>query len=374
MACKQKITVEALCKAAADKDEEVQGCKTDGGDGDDGKDKPELCCKAATADCLSCAKKMSVEEFCKASAERVAKGDLKIKGCEDYYKEDPDPEVCCEAMNAECMACAQKTTVEEICKKAAARVGAGDRMLAGCENSDEEETCESCVADGRSWQVGKCNETADCVVMDVGCATTEELCQELDKAEPEKEDFCAKGCEAYFDGCNMCKCMPGKLGAACTRKACTAEMKKPAMCLDKATKEDMMEMCTGAALADKAMQDICDKARETEDVDEVSESAKLALYCSNACSANEGCVSWDVNVKTLTCRLFASVTRVDVNTAVANADFIRSCAKEGQPQPGAAPAPAAGGAGKRKGGKGKGGKGQGGGQAGGKKKKGKNQG
>jgi len=65
---------------------------------------------------------------------------------------------------------------------------------------------------------------------------------------------------------------------------------------------------------------------------EMSDQAKLALFCANACSAqaNGACAAWDVNTKSLECRMFATVTRLDSKTKAAQNDYVRSCAKAGQ--------------------------------------------
>lgn len=67
----------------------------------------KICCKAMTATCQACALDMTVEEVCKAAA---AKGE-ELQGC--------GGDICCKAMTAKCQACAKKMTVEEVCQEAA---------------------------------------------------------------------------------------------------------------------------------------------------------------------------------------------------------------------------------------------------------------
>ena len=44
-------------------------------------------------------------------------------------------------------------------------------------------TCAECTAAKRSWQVGRCNPTARCIVMDAACFDTLALCAEAGKPE-----------------------------------------------------------------------------------------------------------------------------------------------------------------------------------------------
>merc|ERR1719336_908639 len=50
--------------------------------------RPKMCCKAMTADCMSCAKGQTKEEYCKENP--------RMQGC---------PRVCCKAMTADCLSC-----------------------------------------------------------------------------------------------------------------------------------------------------------------------------------------------------------------------------------------------------------------------------
>jgi len=58
----------------------------------------KICCKAMTAECLSCSADSTVEEFCSANP--------KTSGC---------PKICCQAMTAQCLSCSADSTVEEFC-------------------------------------------------------------------------------------------------------------------------------------------------------------------------------------------------------------------------------------------------------------------
>jgi len=58
----------------------------------------KICCKAMTAECLSCSAGSSVEEFCSANPT--------TSGC---------PKICCQAMTAQCLSCSADSTEEEFC-------------------------------------------------------------------------------------------------------------------------------------------------------------------------------------------------------------------------------------------------------------------
>merc|ERR1712196_47527 len=82
----------------------VQGCeKYQNGGGS----KPFPCCRAFTAECLSCAAGLSEEEYCKKNPS--------TGGCEKYTT--PPDNNCCQAYNAKCESCKQGLTEEEYCKK-----------------------------------------------------------------------------------------------------------------------------------------------------------------------------------------------------------------------------------------------------------------
>jgi hypothetical protein len=44
-------------------------------------------------------------------------------------------------------------------------------------------TCAECTAAGRSWQVGQCNPTAECLIMDVSCSVSAGSCSDVDHPE-----------------------------------------------------------------------------------------------------------------------------------------------------------------------------------------------
>jgi hypothetical protein len=73
-----------------------------------------------------------------------------------------------------------------------------------CVKKTEPLSCKDCVAAGRSWQIGTCNPSADCMVMDVGCFQDSDSCATWDKQQaqskvcPQKQD--CKSC-AETDGC-----------------------------------------------------------------------------------------------------------------------------------------------------------------------------
>merc|ERR1712057_6632 len=64
-----------------------------------------VCCRAYNANCMSCNKGVSVEEFCRT--------DPTFSGCSPQTTPTP---VCCNALRADCEACKFGITVEEICR------------------------------------------------------------------------------------------------------------------------------------------------------------------------------------------------------------------------------------------------------------------
>ncbi len=57
-----------------------------------------------------------------------------------------------------------------------------------------------------------------------------ELLEELSKTAVVAENPIPDNCESWFDGCNNCRVMEGKMGA-CTRKFCSEELMQEAKCL-----------------------------------------------------------------------------------------------------------------------------------------------
>lgn len=55
-------------------------------------------------------------------------------------------------------------------------------------------------------------------------------CEGGEKSLEAEETTISEGCAMYFDGCNNCTVVDGKLGA-CTRKFCPPEMMKPSSCV-----------------------------------------------------------------------------------------------------------------------------------------------
>merc|ERR1712226_567223 len=54
-------------------------------------------------------------------------------------------------------------------------------------------------------------------------------------------DQCDMGCESWFDGCNRCRCMDGKIGG-CTKMYC--DVYEEPRCLDEKDEEDKVkELC-----------------------------------------------------------------------------------------------------------------------------------
>merc|ERR1719414_2553071 len=98
-------------------------------------EKADACCEAMTAECLACAAGLTEEEFCVQQPT--------IDGC----KSQPVvKKVCCRAMTAPCLACAANTTKEEYCKMQPSTRGcqSGEEANACCEAMTAE--CLACAA------------------------------------------------------------------------------------------------------------------------------------------------------------------------------------------------------------------------------------
>merc|ERR1711943_55230 len=87
LSCTEGIREKDYCK----KNPSTAGCE-----------KYRGCCKANNAQCLSCAAGLSEEEYCKKNPS--------TGGCEKYRN-------CCQAYNAKCESCKQGISEEEFCKK-----------------------------------------------------------------------------------------------------------------------------------------------------------------------------------------------------------------------------------------------------------------
>jgi len=70
--------------------------------------RPRPCCKALTADCMSCAAGLAVEDYCAGA------GNAGIVGCPEVLARAL-PRPCCLAMSPTCLACSTGQTVEEYC-------------------------------------------------------------------------------------------------------------------------------------------------------------------------------------------------------------------------------------------------------------------
>jgi hypothetical protein len=97
--------------------------------------KPEpVCCEAMNAQCLSCSAGVSIEEYCKANPGtngcpsiepgcalmRCEAGTVCIEGKGCVKKPEP---VCCKAMTAQCLSCAAGVSIDEYCRKSPGTAG-----------------------------------------------------------------------------------------------------------------------------------------------------------------------------------------------------------------------------------------------------------
>ena len=93
---------------------------------------PDMCCRALTADCLSCTAGVTPEEYCLKRPDTA--------GCEEYH---PPPQPCCMAMTADCLACSAGVTPYEYCLK--------HPGTAGCKTAPG-----ACITECRNPQSAKC--------------------------------------------------------------------------------------------------------------------------------------------------------------------------------------------------------------------------
>jgi len=92
-------------------------------------DAPRICCKAMNAQCLSCSAGVSVIDYCRKNPRtagcpiiepmcaliRCEAGTVCIEGKGCVKK--PEPPVCCKAMTAQCLSCAAGVSIDEYCKE-----------------------------------------------------------------------------------------------------------------------------------------------------------------------------------------------------------------------------------------------------------------
>merc|ERR1719220_126336 len=132
-----------------------------------------MCCKAMTADCLACAQGITTEEYCDANPQfpgcfqaKILPAALEVGRAESLGK---PPKFCCMGMTADCLACSAGVSVDKYCRKHPKTVGCPPRMC-----------CKAM--------------TADCLACAQGI-TTEEYCD----ANPQ------------FPGCFQAKILPAAL-------------------------------------------------------------------------------------------------------------------------------------------------------------------
>merc|ERR1712072_1372647 len=166
---------------------------------------PPICCQANNAKCLSCAKGMSEEEYCKMKPF--------TGGCEKYRG-------CCKAFTAECLSCTEGIREEEYCKKNPST--AGCEKYRGCCKANNAQ-CLSCAAGLSEEEFCKKNPSTG------GCEKYRNCCQaynakcESCKQGISEEEFCKKNPSDFFGGVQGCeKYHKGDGGKGCC-KANTAD-------------------------------------------------------------------------------------------------------------------------------------------------------
>merc|ERR1712154_617586 len=93
------------------------------------------------------------------------------------------------------------------------------------------------------------------------------------------------GCKSWFDGCNMCSCDGGKVGA-CTKRACL-RMEQP-KCMDEQDKQP----CKKLSADECASRDDCQaKGKKCRDKKQKKEKKKKCkqLKSADACAERQDC-------------------------------------------------------------------------------------
>jgi len=156
------------------------------------------CCRALTAECMSCSQGLTVEEYCEKN-----KG-TKVIGCpkpEPVDKTSPiapvvdpkPPVVCCLAMTASCLSCSEGVTVNEYCEK--------KPQTFGCPTTNE---CHMNIKDTEKCEKielrGKCHKK----VHQKNCYATCNRCRGV-CTNRKGDDWCVKRAnKAAARGRNMC--------------------------------------------------------------------------------------------------------------------------------------------------------------------------
>jgi len=181
------------------------------------KPEPKACCEAMNAECLACKAKTTVAIFCQRNK------DKDVDGCKKTAETTKKPVVatpaCCKALTPACKLCAIAAkaglTVDAYCKKSPAPLG--------CKKPVVEDKCATVkCAEGTRCSRGECVKqqmccramTAECLACGKGMSVAD-YCD----ARP-TTNGCKAKCEKPAESCPQAKCMAPPAG-------CTLEEKPP---------------------------------------------------------------------------------------------------------------------------------------------------
>merc|ERR1711885_30662 len=173
---------------------------------------PPICCQAHNAKCLSCAKGMSEEEYCKMKPF--------TGGCEKYRG-------CCKAFTAECLSCTEGISEKEYCKKNPSTAGC-EKYRGCCKANDAK--CLSCAAGLSEEEYCKKNpSTGGCEKYRNCCQAYDAKCQSCKQGISE-EEYCKKSLPSVPPGCKREGCCKS-FTARC--RACHRGVSVEAFCKQK---------------------------------------------------------------------------------------------------------------------------------------------
>merc|ERR1712032_97423 len=126
---------------------------------------------ALTAQCMSCWKSMSMEEFCASPASAGVPGCASSSKTGSQAREEDSSKMCCKAFTAKCVACARGVSVEQVCSDPASA------ELPGCHGVSEAVQYGVSQAPASATQSGKCclGVIATCIACKKGLSV-EALC------------------------------------------------------------------------------------------------------------------------------------------------------------------------------------------------------
>jgi hypothetical protein len=150
MSCVEGITEEEYCA----KNPTVAGCPP-------AAEEPKACCKAWNAECLSCTEGVTIEEYCARDENWGVMGCIKSpsqRAAEEAAAALP-PKKCCRAFSAECMSCVEGITEEEYCAKNPTVTGCPTVGAPACKAGEGSVYATKGVAGMMDIPAGQCAQT-----------------------------------------------------------------------------------------------------------------------------------------------------------------------------------------------------------------------